>query len=379
MDKQSPKGKMKGWKKELLIALCIILLLILLAVIFGYVYIHHLLNQLNRVEPGKESTISPSQAIDMMLTDPDLVPIDPDTDETFVHIDDLTFPTDPPLPSIPTETRPSPMQPPEPEIYGDHLVNILLVGQDRREGQSRQRSDSMILLSANKSTGTITLTSFMRDCYVRIPGYKPNKLNAAYQFGGMKLLCNTLELNFGVQVDGVVEVDFSGFQNVIDLLGGVEIYLTSDEAWYIEAGNLQNGGVQTLKEGVNRLNGKQALAYARIRELDSDYRRAERQRKVLTAVMEAYKNQPLTELLGILYEILPMVTTNMSNDQIIGYATELFPMFTDLHVETLRIPVDGTFKQGNVEVRDGFKNWFQYNIDFAANKDILMEIFKKQE
>lgn len=87
------------------------------------------------------------------------------------------------------------------------VINILLIGQDRREGQARQRSDSMILCSINKARKKIILTSIMRDLYVPIPGYSDNRINAAYQFGGMPLLDQVIEESLGVHVDGNVEVD----------------------------------------------------------------------------------------------------------------------------------------------------------------------------
>ncbi len=358
-----------GWKKGLLIALCVILALILILCAFAAVYVNYLLSRMNRVEPGKESVITPSQAEEIMMTDPELEAIDPTAGETFVPIEDITFPTSPAVPDDP-ETGESET----PAVYGDHLVNILLVGQDRRPGQGRQRSDTMILVSFNKSAGTITLTSFMRDQYVQIPGYKPNKLNAAYQFGGMGLLSETLKLNFGVWVDGVVEVDFGGFEEIIDLLGGVDITMTQAECTYFNTFTDWN-----LQPGVNHLDGYQALCYARLREIDTDYNRAARQRAVITALLQAYKNQPLNKLLGILEDILPLITTNLTNAEIIGYATELFPMLSGSEMGSLRIPVEGTYQQGRVQMRPGFTAWLQYNIDFQANQDRLYEIFAPKE
>lgn len=368
--------KKTSWKKRLLIAVCIILALILIGMIFLTVYVNYLLNRMNRVDPNNESTMSPSQALEIMLTDPDLETVDPTGNETYVQIEDITFPTEPPQSTDPAaDTQPAtPTQPQVPSVYGDHLINILLVGQDRRAGQGRQRSDSMILVSFNKSANTITLTSFMRDQYVQIPGYKSNKLNAAYQFGGMNLLSQTLAKNFGVQVDGVVEVDFGGFQDIIDLLGGVDIVMTQKEVDYFNTFTDWN-----LVEGSNHLNGEQALAYSRLREIDTDYRRAERQRKVLSALIEAYKSQPLSQLVGLLDDILPLITTNMTNSEIIGYATDLFPMLSGASLNTLRIPQEGTYDSGMVEVREGFVAWFQYNIDFNANRDLLYEIFAPAE
>ena len=92
-----------------------------------------------------------------------------------------------------------------------NIKSILLIGQDKREGQSRQRSDSMILATLDKDQKTISLTSFMRDLYVAIPGYSSTRINAAYAYGGMDLLDETLTQNFGVEIDGNVEVDFEVF------------------------------------------------------------------------------------------------------------------------------------------------------------------------
>lgn len=362
-EKETSRCSKKTWRRTMLTVMCILLALILLAMLFATVFINRIMNQMNRVDPNKESVLDPTYVSQMLATDPDLETIDPGSTESLPHISDMTFPTEPTIVTKPTE-------PTEPESKGDHYINILLIGQDRRPGQGRQRSDSMILVTVNKSRKTVTLTSFMRDQYVQIPGYLPHKLNHTYQYGGMKLLNETLMLNFGVRVDGNVEVDLSGFIEIIDLLGGVEIDLTEAEAGYLGACfNIE------MKAGKNLLNGKQAQYYSRLREIDSDYRRAERQRKVLLSIINKYKSQPLDEIISLTEQLLPMVTTDMSNSEILGYAMELFPMLTQMQINTMRIPVDGTFQQGNVQVRDGVKNWFQYNIDFAANRKVLEQIF----
>ena len=366
-DKETSCGGKKTWRRTVLAVLCIILALILFAMVFATVFLHRIMNQMNRVDPNKESALDPTYVSQMLATDPELETIDPSSTETLPHISDVTFPTEPTNGTESTE-------PTEPVSKGDHYINIMLIGQDRRPGQGRQRSDSMILVTINKSKKTITLTSFMRDQYVQIPGYLPHKLNHTYQYGGMKLLNETLMLNFGVRVDGNVEVDLGGFVKIIDMLGGVEINLTEAEARYIGlCFNID------LKPGNNLLNGDQAKCYSQLREIDSDYRRAERQRKVLMSIINKYKSQSLDELISLTEQLLPMVTTDMSNSEIFGYAMELFPMLTQMQFNTMRIPVEGTFQQGNVQVRDGLKNWFQYNIDFEANKKILRQIWAEAE
>ena len=226
---QEKSNKKKNLKRALLIALIVFLIMIVLVISVALILVNRLLNKINKVDPNEEYTMSSSEADKFLENDPDLVPIDPDDTGTYPNLEDLVpgkkptrptvpAPTDPtqiptgtvptvPVPTDPTQPEDIPEIPDESEIYGKHLVNILLVGQDRLEGQSRQRSDTMLLVSFNKSDNTITLTSFMRDMYVQIPGYKPNRLNAAYAFGGMNLLKKTLDVNFGVKVDGVVEVD----------------------------------------------------------------------------------------------------------------------------------------------------------------------------
>lgn len=352
-----PKKSKKGnWARGLLIALCSVLALVLIVLVFGTVYIHSLLNSLGRVDPDNDATISASQAEDMMATDPELETIDPSADETLPQLDAGMINLD----GVGHEE------------HGDHVINILLVGQDRRPGEGRQRSDTMILATLNKSKNTLTLTSFMRDQYVEIPGYLPNKLNAAYAFGGFRLLNATLEHNFGVYVDGNVEVDFDGFKQIIDLLGGVEITLTQAEAEYMNV----NFATQ-VSAGTQMLNGYEALSYSRIRKIDSDYRRAERQRTVIMSLLDRYKQKPLTEMLSILQTVLPMITTDMSNAQILSLAGEVLPMLSGLQINNLRIPVDGTFDHGDVQVREGLSNWFQYHIDFKANYQRLQKLFEK--
>ena len=93
-------------------------------------------------------------------------------------------------------------------INNDGLLNILLIGQDRRPDEGRQRSDCMILCSLNPETKELSMISFLRDLYVQIPGHSDNRLNAAYVYGGFDLIKETLEHNFGVAVDGCLEVDF---------------------------------------------------------------------------------------------------------------------------------------------------------------------------
>lgn len=216
----------------------------------------------------------------------------------------------------------------------DHMLNILLVGQDRRPGEGRMRSDAMILCSINPDTKKLSMISFLRDMYVQIPGYSDNKLNATYVFGGFPLLKSALKKNFGVTVDGCFEVDFDGFRTLIDQIGGVDINLTAEEAELVGRGT---------QEGMNNLNGHAALTYARIRKIGTDFARTNRQRTVLLAAYNKIKNQSPTELLKLLDTALPYVTTDMSNSEIYATAVKLLPMVTSLEINTYYVPTDGMY------------------------------------
>ena len=247
---------------------------------------------------------------------------------------------------------------------GSGIVNILLIGQDRREGEDRARSDSMILCTFNKDTKKITMTSFLRDLYVEIPGYSSNRINAAYAAGGMTLLNKTLKENFGVHIDGNVEVDFSQFSQIVDLLGGVQIELQQDEANVV---NEETGS--TLEPGLQTLNGAQALAYSRIRKLDADgdFSRTNRQRTVMRAMVDAYKGVKLTNVLSLVKQVLPMISTDMSNGRILTLALELFPLLSDAEIVSQRIPADGTYSG---QMIDGMSVLVA---DMEANRKILSD------
>lgn len=224
-------------------------------------------------------------------------------------------------------------------VNNDGLVNILLIGQDRREGESRQRSDAMILCSFNPETNKLSMISFLRDLYVQIPGYEDNRLNAAYAYGGFELLKETLELNFGISVDGCLESDFEGFEKIIDTVGGVDIELTAKEAEIVGNG---------ASEGLCTLNGEQALTYARIRKIDSDFQRTARQRKIMGAVFEKAKTYSLTELAMFFSEILPLMTTDMTEDEIMTLALTLASSFSEIEISSYIVPAEGTYKDAMI-------------------------------
>ncbi len=224
-------------------------------------------------------------------------------------------------------------------INHEPLMNILIVGQDQKaEDTTRQRSDVMMLCSYNTETNEVSVTSFLRDLYVKIPGgYSNNKLNAAYHFGGFKLLYQTLLDNFGVKIDGGIEIDFNGFVDIVDLLGGVDIYLTAEEAPYVSTNSV---------EGINHLNGRKALNYARTRKTDDDFGRTERQRKVLVALFEKIRHADLDAISILLDKALSMVKTDMTDETIASLMASLLPKVSTLKITTHCVPSKGNFMYG---------------------------------
>jgi LCP family protein required for cell wall assembly len=220
----------------------------------------------------------------------------------------------------------------------DGVVNVLLVGQDTRSGE-RERSDSMILFSVNKNTNQMTMVSLMRDLYVEIPDHGMMKLNAAYALGGFDLLDATIAQNLGVAIDYNVEVDFTGFQDIIDTLGGIDIELYQEEADYINDKLKQD----TLTEGMNHLDGKEALWYARTRKVgNSDFERTQRQRVVLSTIYSELKDAGWIKLLQVYDSVADNITTDMTNSQILGIGFSVYTMGKD-NLNSYRIPADGMY------------------------------------
>lgn len=245
------------------------------------------------------------------------------------------------------------------------IVNILLVGQDRREDERSTRADSILLCTFNKSTHTLTMTSFLRDLYVPIPGHGGDRINSAYAYGGLSLLKKTLAENFGVNIHGAIEVDFAQFATVIDALGGVRIQLRQDEAELI---NQETGSA--LTEGSHLLTGSQALVYSRIRSLDrdGDFSRTDRQRKVMSAVVDSYKGAGLTTILNTLRQVLPMISTDLSEPRILMLGLELFPILQDVQISSRHIPEEGTYAD---KVINGMA---VLDADMDAARQLLREI-----
>lgn len=252
-----------------------------------------------------------------------------------------------------------------------NVLNILLVGQDKRPGQKRQRSDAMILCTINFDTKTLTLTSLMRDLWVYIPDHYNQRLNVPYKIGGFPLLNETLDYNFGVSADYNVEVDFTGFREVIDMVGGIDVELTASEASYLnKVGNkeFKDHTVWTLKKGMNHLDGTQALAYARIRKIDSDFARTNRQRTVINLLLEKARGMDATSLYNMAKAILPMLNTDIKTSQVLEIILDVAPIIGELKVISQRVPMDNQYY---LTSKNGASVIAMKKDQLEANKELL--------
>ena len=199
--------------------------------------------------------------------------------------------------------------------------NIVLLGVDSQDGSfSNTRSDCIIIVSINKKTNDVNLTSVYRDTYVQIDGHGLDKITHAYAYGGPELAINTLNKNLDLNITEFVTVNFDTVETIVDSIGGITLTITDSEASQI---GFSSGGTYTL-------DGKEALAYSRIRKIDSDYQRTERMRTVLEAVFNKVKNQELSEISNFVDIVLPHISTNMSTNSIISLVpSAVFYKITD--------------------------------------------------
>lgn len=248
----------------------------------------------------------------------------------------------------------------------DKVLNILLIGSDTRSQKERGRSDSMILISINRKTKKIVATSLLRDIYLKIPGKKNNRINAAYSIGGADLLMDTIQKNFKIKIDRYVCVDFLSFVDIIDQIGGVTIDVTSKEA---EAINLNLTGDNTIiSSGVQVLNGRQALGYSRLRSVGySDFERTARQRRVLEQVYNKVRGLNLIQMNDLLNKILPSITTNLSEGEII-YQILSLPKYSKYNIEQWSIPEKTSYRNMRIRGMAVLGIDFKENIDELQNK-----------
>ena len=348
--RRKKRKKRMSKKKKLLIALLIVFIIAIIVCIAAVAVIFHYIDKVEVEDPVKSFPIVDSVTDDDLTDEPDSPP---------EVIEDAKKRIDENLAKNATEI-----------MSDDNVINVLLIGTDSRGNDDRGRSDSMILVSVNKNTKKVIMTSFLRDIYCYIPDIEYTRLNHSYAYGGPDLLIKTLETNFKVRIDRYVRVNFYSFCDVVDTVGGVEIDVTEEEVPYIntylsEINALEGyaaGDGQLTHAGRQTLNGRQALSYSRIRYIGTDFARTQRQRTVLESIITKMKNLSLSELSDLLDVLLPQLATNMTESEMFSFVVDS-PVYLKYDVIQNRIPADGTWSFITVRSMSVIDVNFDKNID----------------
>lgn len=355
------KSKKSVWIK----ALAVVLLAALLLGAIGVSFVYSKLNKIQRAQAGTNQLTDDALA-GLLAEDPTASYIDdPEPESTDV--------------TIPKETTPG---------YGKmgKVINVLLIGQDAREGEESKNADTVILITINKETKKITMTSFLRDSYVSLngikdiegkPRYGATKLTLVYavghryggDLGAMYLMDRVIEKNFGPVVDHNIEVSMDAFDTCINALGGVTVTLDEDEAKYMN-NYFKDYDDRSYAVGENLVDGWAAEVYVRIRHAnygDNDFNRTDRQRAVVAQVLEKVKNKSLLEINKLVDTLLPLVLTDMTNADMTNYILEILPLLPEMTLESIQCPNEDMDRWG--EVRDIFNDGQPQSIlNFNSNK-----------
>lgn len=361
---QHKQPKKKKGLKIFLIVLAVLLALVLLAVGVVYWFIQNKFSKMNTITLPKDTYVYTEP------TDEVTRPVETQTEASGEAVEETT-----------TETT-------VPKMTADDIINILVVGQAARAGEDARNADTTMLVSINTYNNEVTVFSVLRDAFVKLPDYKGHECgrskftfcyNLGYQWGGgiaggMEMTNICLRDNFGVEVDYNVEIDFDSFVRIIDFLDGVDLELTQAEADYLNKDTLY---VQReIQPGWQRLQGLEALSYARMRKAEgdneSDIKRTERQRKLIASLLEKVRMLTLPELNAWIDTLMPMVTTTMTPADITKLAARILPNLINFQIKGATIPMEGW---GDYE--DIFKDGFQHSImrfDTAKEKKLIRAI-----
>lgn len=265
------------------------------------------------------------------------------------------------------------------ELQDPNVMNIMVVGSDTRDSDKIGLTDVMILVSINKVSKQVYLTSFMRDTYVAIPEHSNNRLNTAFNKGSDTFF-ETMKKNFNIKIDKFVYINFYSFMEVIDEIGGITVDVTEAERTamnqtfseinrYLD--DPEHSG-EITKTGSQTLSGKQVLAWTRIRKkAGNDFKRTERQRIVLEKVLEKVKTMNIFKLNEFADTVLPKVMTNMTYGEIESMLLNAFS-YISYDIVQQRVPADGTYEP----VKIG--SALMMSIDFEENIKLLgRTIYKK--
>ena len=255
------------------------------------------------------------------------------------------------------------------EYSDSEIVNVLLVGSDSYEKNVRGRSDSIMIATLDKKHGKLKLTSILRDTWVYLPGkdskgseYGWNRVNAAYAYGDVKFLMETIQYNFNIKLDKYVVVNFTLFKDIINTLDGIELNISAKEAEYLRGRSEAEAGPdrKNMKEGLNKMDGSLALEYARARNekagpfsykdengkqvnLYNDFARSARQRYVIETIFQRMKDKSLNTLVSIAADCMKNTRTNIPLEEMTEYIESVLSIGTST-VSQLQIPYTGLYE-----------------------------------
>ena len=246
----------------------------------------------------------------------------------------------------------------------EDVFNVLLVGTDSRDPNSDMgRSDSMMLVSFNKSKNKSTVVSFLRDSLVDIDGYGKSRLGHTYAYGGIGLTINTINKTYDLDIQNYITIDFENLVSIIDEIGGVKVFITEEEAEFY-----RQNGMPDIQSGDMTLTGSQALAHARNRTLGSDFERTRRQRSVMYGIYrQIMAEKDASAILPLINYCMNHVKTNMSVTEIYDLAKQVLEI-DNLRMQQASMPTEGAYQPVTYEGMDVLE------IDIEANKKYLNEL-----
>ncbi len=285
--------------------------------------------------------------------------------------------TEPPLPPVTGGEEDDPPQADQNGIYyvkqkDPDIENILVLGTDSRNlSTDRGRTDSMIVVSFNKRSGEIKLISLLRDIYAPIEGHDWNRLNTAYAYGGAALCINTINDLFGLDIQRFVVVNLAGTKDFIDSCGGVDIALTAKELDYLT--NYETHRLTQNPDGTYHLDGSAALAYMRIRKIDSDFKRTERQRKTIMALYaQVTQKKNIAEIYNLVREGFKLIKTNIKLSETLDLAKEVLSLGSSLKLGSDKLPYGSHGDSWNYATTPGGASVIA--VDFDKSRAYLEEL-----
>ena len=249
----------------------------------------------------------------------------------------------------------------------NNVINIALFGVDARDDSDSGRSDAIIILSVDNEHGAIKMTSILRDSKVTIEGHGETKLNHAYAYGGPTLAIKTLNQTYDLDIKEYVTVNFNQLAQIVDSVGGITLSLTEAEVASAN-GNLASDAPDAEAisgSGKMVLDGDQAVAFSRIRDIDSDNARTDRQQQVLSQILSKVKSMPKTDYPKFIREFLSIVETSLDYADLIGISPIMLK--SDLQFVQNTIPDEAYEGLNGGIASDGVWYW-NYDLDEAADR-----------